>query len=451
MTTVHQPASNVTVTAQGDLSNLHYSHIICFNNTIHRIFTDEGPIPDGKKHATLAIDISGSMDHPDARDQLQVVVAELTKGTNAEGNMAPIPMPDCPTGLVEAVAELNRLAPEAEFKGVATDGYDNLFKGKLAIGMDAATGGLNEVEIDNTTTNNNAHVCDHIEHVMGAQAFIVGINAPDDLLTRLEGRRATVVNIPRGQRNPASIIGALRVGRRVRQSGSTANRQILTTTPEAEAIAAAIPEAEVAAINVVANAVVINTSPAPPPPVTEPEFLEAIKTTNAILKNPAADGDEFKELVALVCFFGTASLDGDGIPGASLFGRHCGMLEEKPRSDLKKTCNQGLPKFGDRIFTKTGTTGPTGAQLTVNGRLLKFAKNCDIFKCHVPIEVLQSVAANREVCADITAAFTSSKNSPLKRAREGPDDSAVQPARASPGAGSADDAAEPAGQPVAIE
>lgn len=433
MATVHQPAPNATVTTTGDLSNLHYTCIIAFNTEVHHLFTGDTTIPDGKKEAALAIDISGSMDTTESREQLQIVVAELIKGTNAEGNMNPIPPPSDLTALVEGVAELNRLSPMAQFKAVITDGGDNQFVGQLATGVDEATGEYINVTIDNTATPHDNDVCDHIEHVMGTEAFIVGINAPTAMLNRLSNRRATVVNIPHGTRTASAIIGAIRHGRRVRQSGGTTNRQILTTTDEAQAIASAIPEAELAQATTAANAVVITASSAaaaPPPPVTKEEALEIIARTNAILKNPVSDGEEMKQFTALICFFGEAASDGDGIPGAALFGRHCGMLQELPKSDLKKSMNQALPKFGERLFTKSGTTGPEGAQLTIAGRTLKFGKNCDIFKCNIPTDVLKEISDDRAVAVDVAAVFKSSKNSPLKRAREGPDDDAVQPARA---------------------
>lgn len=440
--TTHQVAPGVTVTTHGDLSNLHYSHIIAFNTRIFRVFTDDSPVPDGKKEAAMAIDISGSMDMEESREQLQIVFAELTKGTNAEGKCT-IPAPDNLTGLVDAVAELQRIAPTAQFKCVITDGMDNQYCGKLAVGTQP-NGEYIEVDVDTTSAYGNnyhtqsGHVADHIEHVMGTEAFIVGIGAPEEMLDQLSNRRATVIAIPRGTRDPASIVGAVRHGRRVRQSGTATNRQILVTTDEAQAIAAALEPAEVEAVTAAAGVVQIaqRTGEEPPAPCTKEHYLARLKEISTSIKNPIEGDEEFKKYLTLNVFFAQAASTDEGIPGAALFGKFSGLLEPIPKSDLKQSCNQTFSRLCAKdemqIFEKAGTVGDGGAELDIGGRTLKFSKGCDMYKCLVPADVLSEIAADRELTLDMKEFKTSANKSPKKRAREGPED--PQPARASPGA-----------------
>lgn len=377
----------------------HVRAIVFFNNDAITGFETTEECPDNKTPIAIAFDVSGSMSHH--ANEAKCVLAELTTGTNADKQFT-VPVAKNQTGLVDAVAELSRIAPEA-VKYVITDGQENCFTGKLAIGVNANTGEFIDCDMNNKNSATPAYVTNvaaHLEHVMGTKMILVGIGSDSDELTQaVAGNSATVVRIPRGS-TQRDVAGALRHGTNVRSSTAwTATRSlgtgiILTTTPEAQAISESIPEEEINDIALTAGNIIISGNE----PATKQEVLDGIRTAWQNCKNPVAEA-EYKKIVAVILYFGELARV-EGIPSAAVFGKFCGLLLEPPKTDMKRCFNQIIIKLGAKLFAKTGTTGD-GAILTINDTTLKFPPKCDLYKCVIPAAVLADIAADREVCGDI--------------------------------------------------
>jgi hypothetical protein len=383
-------------------TDAHIQCIVAFNNNIETIFASTDDAPDGKTPISIALDISFSMNTKKAREQACIILAELTKDTNAEGAFT-VPEPSGNTALIDAAAELARASPESQ-KFIITDGHDNEYEGDLVVGYEG--GSTENVKtfpmLRSTTKESIRATVDHLEHVMGNRLFLVGLGKDVDTMTKAAaGKRATVVQIDRNA-TAREVVASLRSGRAIQRAGGDAKPLTLSVDESVKDLALSIPEAEMKVVNRAAKRVHIATSGE----LTFHEAKQVVDTANELITNPVVWQDNPK-LYAALCFFATLCVSSDdALPVACLFGKHCGLLVEPNNSGYKRALNQLISKLCDgKFFEKAPAIPKEGAQLEIDGRMLKFAGGTSTYHCVLNPVVVEKLAADATFANKIEDAF----------------------------------------------
>ena len=383
-------------------TDAHIQCIVAFNNNIEIIFAATEDVPEGKTPVSIALDISASMNTKQARDQACVILAEITKNTNAEGAFT-VPEPSGNTALIDAAAELARTSPES-LKFIITDGHDNNYEGNLIVGFEGhSVENVKTFPMKRQTTKESIRATvDHLEHVMGSKLFLVGLGKDVDTMTKAAaGKRATVVQIDRNA-TAREVVASLRSGRSIQLTGGDAKPLTLSVDESVKDLALSIPEAEMKVVNRAAKRVHIATRGE----LTFEEAKEAVDKANALITNPVAAEDNPK-LYAALCFFSTLCISSDdALPAACLFGKHCGLLVEPNNSGYKRALNQLISKLCDgKFFEKAPAIPKEGAQLEIDGRMLKFAGGTSTYNCALNPVVVEKLAADATFANKIEDAF----------------------------------------------
>ena len=423
-------------------SNRHCTRIGFFNHETKIPFkaTTE-PAADAELFK-IGMDVSGSMGHSDKHEKAKIIVATLVKGTNAEGEFE-VPEPSGGTCMTDCAAELNRECPMS-LTVIIGDGDERGLDGEIAIGLDEATGEEIKVTVHKSqahTKEYKSNVAKHLVYAHNAKVLYVGLgDEAQDTAEAMAAAGGVSVSI-RTSMNRSEVVGAIMGGVRAVRAPRAERpaAPILHTSPEVESILAGLSAADVAGIEQTAGRIHICSAD----DATKEQVIEAIDLAISNCKNPVKE--ENKPLArAMILFFGKVQQGAmEAIPGATLLGQHCGLFKEPYHSDLRKCVNQSLsklcPKGGAKIFSTAGNTPDGGVEMQIDGRTLKFAKGCMKYVCHIKPAILDELAADTTWAAEMTAFEKTTNASPKKRAREGAQEE--QPARNSPGASSADDAA----------
>ena len=383
-------------------TDAHIQCIFAFNHTVTEIFKSTDEVPDGKTPISIALDISASMNTKQARDQACVILAEITKNTNAEGAFT-VPEPSGNTALIDAAAELARTSPES-LKFIITDGHDTNYEGPLVVGYEGhSTENVKTFSMTRTTSKESIRATvDHLGHVMGTKLFLVGLGKDVDTMTKAAaGKRATVVQIDRNA-TAREVVASLRSGRSIQRAGGDAKPLTLSVDASVKEMALSIPEAEMKVVNRVAKRVHIASKGE----FTFQEAKEAVDKANELITNPVVWQDNPK-LYSALCFFATLCISSDdALPAACLFGKHCGILVEPNNSGYKRALNQLISKLCDgKFFEKAPAIPKEGAQLEIDGRMLKFAGGTSTYNCVLNPAVVEKLAADATFADKIEDAF----------------------------------------------
>ena len=106
--------------------------------------------------------------------------------------------------------------------------------------------------------------------------------------------------------------------------------------------------------------------------------------------------------------FGMEAMCTASLPGAMLGGKLCAVIEGDGTPTWGKYMNTVLSllaanvKGGSSLASVLSTDGKTpegGAELEIEGETVRFSKNCVLYKCNVPIEVVRELAKDEAWCA----------------------------------------------------
>lgn len=390
-----------------------------FNDKLQLFWRNPNPIPVGVTPVVYFIDRSGSI-HGHV-SELRSVVASFLRGTDAEG-MVHVSGVSGPTGMVKALYEAGQrianMAGRAIFCDFIffTDGLENQFHGELTVGL--LPGGESDVitlrQEDHNRDEYIKAVADHLTHVCGGKIYFLGIGADAERMAghMIRRRNCYVAHVPRGvtTEQAMGIVNALRSESErlqiVDESGngteSTTQQEVLRLrlSPEVEAAIAALDRAEVSAV--VANAERMQvTHLALPEPWTTARLKEQIESVEAEVAK-RIPRESFQQSRATL-LFGMEAMCTASLPGAMLTGKHCALLEGDGSPTWGKFLNTVLsqlaPKGRGGVLSKDGTTPDAGAELKINGEMVNFAGKCALYKCNVPIEVVQELAKDEAWCA----------------------------------------------------
>lgn len=428
--------------------------ILFFNDKTHLAFEDYSDVPDGHEEVCIVGDISDSMNCAHIQAKFKLILAEQTKGTNAEGKFD-IPEPSMTTAMVDAVAEAARRWPDA-IPEVAGDGMDNHLRGEVVIGVDA-DGGEIKADLGNgftgcTRTRTN-HVAKHLANEHGAKLFYISLAAAaNDLAETLaaEGVQTATINTTASSAQVVATYRAARTSHRAHRAANTsaaprtvnrpsAARVVIHTSDEVNAIVSTVPDEEVGEVERTAGFIHVVS----PDDATKPQVKDAIDAAMAGIDVTLKD--EHKPMARAVILFYMLTIVGamQPVPAAMLFGKYCGVFKEPNKSDIKKAVNKILcrlsGKGGPKFFSAGGKVPKDGAEMKINGATIKFPE-CPMYNCHVKKDIIEELMAEADWASPMDV-FEKTKHSPKKRAREGPDETAVQPARAFPGAQTVSEAA----------
>lgn len=429
--------TTVATGATGATPNRFIRGVVFFNEKMHIGFEDTSPCPADQEEVCIVGDISNSMNLVQVQTKLKLILAEQTKGTNAENKFA-IPTPSGSTAMVDAVAECTRRWPEATIE-VTGDGVDNHAHGNLVIDIDDHGNEINAtIDRANFSSDENVkNVAKHLANAHGAKLFYISLDvAANGLAEGLAeaGVQTATVNTTA---SAAQVVATYRAGRAAHRAHRAANpsstprtsnrpsgtRVVIHTSDEVNAIVASLPDTEVGEVERAAGFIhVVSANDA-----TKEEMKGAIDTAIGVVDVK----DEHKPMVRAAILFYMLTIVGamQAVPAAMLFGKYCGVFKEPANSDIKKSVNKVLNRLsgkgGPNIISPGGTVPKDGASMKINGIWIKFPE-CPMYTCTAKKDFIEELMAESDWAAPMDA-FEKTKHSPKKRAREGPDEAGAQP------------------------
>lgn len=388
----------------------HVAAVYAYDHHMYLLSTGP-PVPEGKRGVVYLMDKSHSMES--RIGALRNTAAALTHSQPALGALA-FPRVSGGTAIVGpqgCIAQAKRAHPGCDIF-LFTDGEETTFQGALEQGVNVDTGEVITVQLGvpggfpmNTNEYRDA-VAAHLEYMVGpdVKIFIVGMgNDCRAFLDRALTRANLYVGHVQDDDSPASILATTRVlqararGPRALCAPSGAPPLLLSTAPEVEALVAGFSPGDIVALRRAATATTVAGVPSAPPALDAAHVkgvVENLLASNAVKERASLTEDDKRLFHAVLCVAGEAMCAGP-VPGNAFSGKYNAMLA-LGNSNLKFVVNHAFSvlsmKDAGRLFDAKGKTPDGGAEMTVNGTVLKFPAKCPMYQSRVAADVWKELA-----------------------------------------------------------